>query len=45
MRVIGGMGVALSNKVFITPIACALTLGIATNFVLNKFKKQDNNKT
>ena len=36
---IGGMAMAIGGKVFITPIACALILGIVTNVILNKFKK------
>ena len=36
---IGGMAMAIGGKVFITPVACALILGIVTNLVLNKFKK------
>ncbi len=35
---IGGMSMAI-GKVYITTIACALVLGIVTNFLLNKFKK------
>ena len=35
---IGGMALAI-GKVYITTIACALVLGILTNFFLNKFKK------
>ena len=38
---IGGMSMAIGGKVFITPIACALILGIVVNTVLNKFKKND----
>ena len=37
---IGGMAMAIGGKVFITTTACALILGIVTNFVLNKFKKE-----
>ena len=36
---IGGMAMAIGGKVFVTPIACALILGIIVNIVLNKFKK------
>ena len=36
---IGGMAMAIEKTVFITPIACALILGIVTNIVLTKFKK------
>ncbi len=36
---IGGMSMAIGGKVFVTPIACALILGIVTNLLLNKFKK------
>ena len=36
---IGGMAMAIGGKVFITPVACALILGIIVNVVLNKFKK------
>ena len=35
---IGGMAMAI-GKVYITTVACALILGILTNFFLNKFKK------
>ena len=35
---IGGMAMAI-GKVVITPIACALILGILVNILLNKFKK------
>lgn len=35
---IGGMAMAIGN-VYITPVACALILGILTNLLLNKFKK------
>jgi len=38
---IGGMAMAIGTDVFITPVACSLVLGIATNFLLNKFKKND----
>ena len=38
---IGGMAMAIGGKVFITPVACALILGIVTNLVLNKLKKAD----
>ena len=38
---IGGMAMAIGGKVFITPIACALVLGVLTNVVLNKFKKKN----
>ena len=38
---IGGMAIAIGNDVFITPVACALVLGILTNFLLNKFKKEE----
>jgi uracil permease len=37
---IGGMAFSI-GKVYITSIACALVLGILTNFVLRKFKKAD----
>ena len=37
---IGGMAMAIGGKVFITPVACALVLGIITNVVLTKFKKK-----
>ena len=36
---VGGMAIALGGKVFITPIACALVLGIITNLVLHIGKK------
>ena len=36
---IGGMAMAIAGKVFITPTACALILGILTNVILTKFKK------
>ncbi len=36
---IGGMAMAIGGKVFITPVACALVLGIAVNTILTKFKK------
>ena len=36
---IGGMAMAIGEDIFITPVACALVLGILTNFLLNKFKK------
>jgi uracil permease len=36
---VGGMAMAIAGKVFITPVACALILGIVTNLVLNKLKK------
>ena len=36
---IGGMAMAIGGKVFITPVACALILGIIVNVILNKFKK------
>ena len=36
---IGGMAMAIGGKVYITPVACALILGIVTNLVLNKRKK------
>ena len=36
---VGGMAMAIAGKVFITPVACALVLGIVTNLVLNKLKK------
>ena len=39
---IGGMAMAIGGMVFITPIACALVLGIVTNFLLTKFKKEKN---
>ena len=35
---IGGMAMAI-GKVYVTPIACALILGIIVNVILNKFKK------
>ncbi len=35
---IGGMAMAI-GKVYITGVACAIVLGILTNFLLNKFKK------
>ena len=35
---IGGMALSI-GKVIITPIACALILGILVNTILNKFKK------
>jgi uracil permease len=35
---IGGMALAIGN-VYITPVACALILGIVVNIILNKFKK------
>ncbi len=35
---IGGMAMAI-GKIYITGVACALVLGILTNFLLNKFKK------
>ncbi|MBO5869318.1 MAG: uracil-xanthine permease [Clostridia bacterium] len=37
---IGGMAMAI-GKVTLTAIACALILGIVTNIILNKFKKND----
>lgn len=37
---IGGMAMSI-GKVIITGVACALVLGIIVNFVLNKFKKND----
>ena len=37
---IGGMAMAI-GKVYITTTACALVLGILTNFLLNKFNKDD----
>ena len=37
---IGGMAMAIGEKVFISPVACALVLGIVTNLVLTKFKKR-----
>ena len=37
---IGGMAMAIGGKIFITPVACALILGIVTNLVLTKFKKE-----
>ena len=40
---IGGMAMAIGNDVFITPVACALVLGIATNLLLTKFKKDKKN--
>ena len=40
---IGGMAMAI-GKVIITSIACALVLGIITNILLNKFKKNEENK-
>ncbi len=36
---IGGMAMAI-GKVVVTPIACALILGILVNILLNKFKKK-----
>ena len=36
---IGGMAMAIAGKVFITPVACALILGIVTNIILTRFKK------
>ena len=36
---IGGMAMAIGKDVFITPVACALVLGIITNVLLTKFKK------
>ena len=36
---IGGMAMSIKETVYITPIACALILGIITNVVLTKFKK------
>ena len=36
---IGGMAMAIGGKLFITPVACALVLGILTNVILTKFKK------
>ncbi|MBQ8440328.1 MAG: uracil-xanthine permease [Clostridia bacterium] len=36
---IGGMAMAIGNDVFITPVACALILGIITNILLTRFKK------
>ena len=36
---VGGMAIAI-GKITITAIACALILGILTNILLNKFKKQ-----
>ena len=38
---IGGMSMAIGGKIYITTIACALILGIITNILLNKFKKED----
>ena len=38
---IGGMAMAIGGTVYITPVACALVLGIITNLVLNKFKKKN----
>lgn len=35
---IGGMAMAI-GKIFITPVACALILGIIVNIILHKFKK------
>ena len=35
---IGGMAMSI-GKVVITPVACALILGIVVNILLNKFKK------
>ena len=40
LLIIGGMAMAI-GKVYITTTACALVLGILTNFLLNKFKKND----
>jgi xanthine/uracil permease len=39
---IGGMAMAIGEKVFITPVACSLVLGILTNLLLTKFKKKKN---
>ena len=36
---IGGMAMAIGEDVFITPVACALVLGIVTNLILTKLKK------
>ena len=38
---IGGMAMAIGGKIFITPVACALILGILTNVVLTKLKKKN----
>jgi uracil permease len=35
---IGGMAMSI-GKVVVTPVACALILGIVVNVLLNKFKK------
>ena len=40
---IGGMAMAIGGNVFITPVACALVLGIVTNVLLTKFKKEKKN--
>ena len=40
---IGGMALAIGGNVFITPVACALVLGIVTNVLLTKFKKEKKN--
>ena len=40
---IGGMAMAIGEDVFITPVACALVLGIVTNLLLNKLKKVKKN--
>ena len=37
---IGGMAMAIGENVFITPVACAIVLGIFTNLLLTKFKKK-----
>ena len=37
---IGGMAMAIADSIYITPVACALILGIITNVVLTKFKKK-----
>ena len=36
---VGGMAMSI-GKVVITPVACALILGIIVNILLNKFKKK-----
>jgi uracil permease len=41
---IGGMAMAI-GEVYITPIACALILGILVNIVLHKFKKPQTEDT
>jgi len=41
---LGGMALAIGN-VYITPVACALILGIIVNIILNKFKKPQKDNT